>query len=264
MQRRESPLRGRDLSGNRSEPDNDSQRDGEGSKPPPHQSAQPVQVRALGYVSGHSARRGDPGLTQQAAAIDRFCAHREWRLVGLVRDVEPGKRLPRPALAHAIERLGSGEASCLVVAELKRLCPSVAELGEILKAVDQTGARLISLKPAIDTGSRAGRAALGVLISVSGWERERRAKMTSTARTKTPSPQTIEPKLKRQITRMRGAGMTLQAIADALNEAHVPTVRGGAKWRPSSVQAALGYKRPRPWGWTEPDSDEGTSHDQHQ
>ena len=25
----------------------------------------------------------------------------------------------------------------------------------------------------------------------------------------------------------------------------VPTIRGGAEWRPSSVQAAVGYKRPR-------------------
>jgi hypothetical protein len=38
--------------------------------------------------------------------------------------------------------------------------------------------------------------------------------------------------------------MTLQAIVDELNEAGVPTVRGGAKWRVSSVQAAIGYKRP--------------------
>jgi Recombinase len=43
---------------------------------------------------------------------------------------------------------------------------------------------------------------------------------------------------------MRAKGMTLQAIADALNEEGVPTLRGGAKWRPSSVQSATGYKRP--------------------
>ena len=43
---------------------------------------------------------------------------------------------------------------------------------------------------------------------------------------------------------MRSGGMSLQAIADALNEAGVPTLRGGARWRPSSVQAATGYKRP--------------------
>jgi hypothetical protein len=39
--------------------------------------------------------------------------------------------------------------------------------------------------------------------------------------------------------------MTLQAIADTLNREGVPTLRGGAEWRPSSVQAAAGYKRPR-------------------
>ena len=43
---------------------------------------------------------------------------------------------------------------------------------------------------------------------------------------------------------MRAANMTLQAIADQLNAEGVPTLRGGAKWRPSSVQAALGYRRP--------------------
>jgi hypothetical protein len=38
--------------------------------------------------------------------------------------------------------------------------------------------------------------------------------------------------------------MTLQAIADQLNAEGVPTLRGGAKWRPSSIQATLGYRRP--------------------
>jgi hypothetical protein len=44
---------------------------------------------------------------------------------------------------------------------------------------------------------------------------------------------------------MRAQGMTLQAIADRLNDEGVPTVRGGAKWRHSSVQAAAGYRRRR-------------------
>jgi hypothetical protein len=33
------------------------------------------------------------------------------------------------------------------------------------------------------------------------------------------------------------------SIADAPDEMGVPTVRRGAKWRPSSVQAATGYRR---------------------
>ena len=52
------------------------------------------------------------------------------------------------------------------------------------------------------------------------------------------------PTLRRRIAEMRTGGMTLQAIADTLNEEGVPTLRGGAQWRPSSVQAAAGYKRP--------------------
>ena len=38
--------------------------------------------------------------------------------------------------------------------------------------------------------------------------------------------------------------MSLRDIAERLNDDGVPTLRGGALWRPSSIQAALGYKRP--------------------
>jgi Recombinase len=48
------------------------------------------------------------------------------------------------------------------------------------------------------------------------------------------------PELQRRIARMRAEGMSLHAIADGLNEEGVPMVRGGAKWRPWSVQAAVG------------------------
>jgi hypothetical protein len=44
---------------------------------------------------------------------------------------------------------------------------------------------------------------------------------------------------------MREQGLSLQAIADRLNAEGVPTVRGGIMWRPSSVQCAAGYHRPR-------------------
>jgi hypothetical protein len=52
-----------------------------------------------------------------------------------------------------------------------------------------------------------------------------------------------DPGLSQRIAAMRAEGMTLQAIADRLNDEGVPTVRGGAKWRHSSVQAAAGYRR---------------------
>ena len=64
------------------------------------------------------------------------------------------------------------------------------------------------------------------------------------ARRKGPASVADHPELSERIAGMRGAGMTLQAIADQLNADGIPTVRGGAKWRPSSVQAAAGYRRP--------------------
>jgi hypothetical protein len=64
------------------------------------------------------------------------------------------------------------------------------------------------------------------------------------ARRKGPPGIADHPRLRERIARMRVEGMTLQAIADLLNAEGVPTVRGGAKWRPSSVQTAVGYQRP--------------------
>jgi DNA invertase Pin-like site-specific DNA recombinase len=205
-------------------------------------------VLALGYASGQGGPEAlDITLRRQTAAIDRFCAGRGWTLVEIVREVRPAARrsLGNPSLDYALDRLRGGEAGCLVVTELSQLSPSVAQLSGVLDALDEAGARLVALDPPIDTGTLYGRAALGVVRSMSRWERGRRAAMTSAARAKVTTLSVIDPELKRRIRRMRAVGLTLQAIADVLNEERVPTTRGGAVWRPSSVQAALGYRRPR-------------------
>jgi DNA invertase Pin-like site-specific DNA recombinase len=207
-------------------------------------------VEALGYLYVRApARVTDPQVRHQEEAVDEFCRRKGWDLVALLRDVEVGpKKGPgQPALINVIERLRTGQASCLVVAEVRQLCSSVAELGGILEAVEHAGARFVSLEPGFDTGTPIGRAIGRMLTSVSGWERARRLEMTSAARSKAAVAHAIPSDLRRRIVRMRSAGMTLQAIADQLDEDGVPTIRGGARWRPSSVQATLGYKRPRRW-----------------
>jgi DNA invertase Pin-like site-specific DNA recombinase len=215
------------------------------------QSRTDVRVSVLGYGSVRSpARIDDRDFARQEAIVAGFCQRRGWELVALLRDVEPRRirtAWGRPSLISAIERLGRGEADCLVAAELRRLCPSIAELGWVLEAIDEVNGRLVSLDPALDTGNPIGRAVARSLVSVSDWERRRRAEMTSAARSKIPVPGSMSSGLRRRIVRLRGAGLTLQAIADMLNEEGVPTARGGATWRPSSVQAAVGYKRPAPW-----------------
>jgi DNA invertase Pin-like site-specific DNA recombinase len=203
----------------------------------------------VGYVR-NDVPHGGFDVQRQAAVIMRLCARLDWQLVSLVYEGGPakGRALNRPGLGGAIQRLATGEVTCLVVTDLRNLYRSVADMGGVLEAIDRTGARMVSLKPLIDTGTEAGRVAAGVLGAVSAWERmqstERSRRGLAAAREQGALQPTIEPELKRRIARMRGAGMTLQAIVDELNATGVPTVRGGSMWRPSSVQAAIGYKRP--------------------
>ena len=205
---------------------------------------------ALGYVTV-PARGADAELRRQLAPIDALCRRRGWRLQEVARDVEQPRdeTQPRPGLAYALERLSRGQASCLIVAELVRLSRSAAELGRILDWFVQGQVRLLVLDVELDTGTSVGQLAAEALISVGAREREQRtseglvrasAKGGAVGR---PSVEDI-PALKKYIAALRSSGMTLQAIADRLNAEGVPTLRGGQKWRPSSVQAAAGYRRP--------------------
>jgi DNA invertase Pin-like site-specific DNA recombinase len=211
---------------------------------------EPAHVGALGYVSSAEGGPLDDGdIKEQTAALENLCVRRGWTLAALVHEVEPRRRRAfRPALSYAIERLSGDDVSCLVVTELGRLCRSVAGLHHVLVALERVDARLVSLYPEIDTGTEAGRDAARVLSAVSDWEGRRAAERSrrglDAARAQGTVKPSIPPPLKRQIERMRATGMTLQAIVDELNASGVPTVRGGAMWRVSSVQAAIGYKRP--------------------
>jgi peptidoglycan hydrolase-like protein with peptidoglycan-binding domain/DNA invertase Pin-like site-specific DNA recombinase len=215
----------------------------------------PSQMQVLGYVSVE--QNGDPGaggMREQAQSIDALCRHRGWQLLEVVRDVEAagGGSLKRPGLTYAVDRVARGEASCIVVSELSRLSNSVAELSRILEWLGRSGGRLVVLDVGLDTASDAGRIAANSLVRVGSWERrrvlERTRKGLAAARARRtaagqPAVEDI-PALKQRILDMRAEGLTLQGIADQLNEEGIPTLRGGQLWRPSSVQAALGYRRP--------------------
>lgn len=165
---------------------------------------------------------------------------------------ESGKDLRRPGLTRALEMISTGEASGIVAAKLDRITRSVLDFASLLPWFDEAGATLVALDLGIDTSTPGGRLVANVFASVAEWERD-----TIAARTKdglaalrakgsaVSRPAVADrPDLSRRISAMRRSGMTLQAIADTLNADGVPTVRGGAAWRVSSVQAAAGYQRP--------------------
>jgi DNA invertase Pin-like site-specific DNA recombinase len=188
-------------------------------------------------------------VRRQTAAIAAECERRKLAVLETVREhvPQPKSASRREGLGRALQKILDGEAQGLAVAELSQLGDSVSELGRVLEWFLSSDVRLIAASPSLDTEDAAGKLAVRAIIELSHWEHERLVERTRkgmrAAQRKGPPGVADQPQLQARIARMRAEGMTLQAIADRLNAEGVPTVRGGAKWRTSSVQTAAGYRR---------------------
>lgn len=81
-------------------------------------------MQVIGYVRVSTEEQGmsGAGLQAQRAAIRSECERRGWTLVAIAEDIgRSGKDLKRPGVQAALEALGAGQASALVVAKLDRL-----------------------------------------------------------------------------------------------------------------------------------------------
>ena len=145
------------------------------------------QVRALGYVSVPASEELQSAeFDAQLEAIDRYCEEQGWQLVEVVRDVDNGARdLERQGLLYALDKIGRGEASCIIVSELGRLSASAADLGGVLDRLARSDGRLVALDIGLDTASREGRVAAQALASVSMWEHDRARKGLAAAAART-------------------------------------------------------------------------------
>jgi DNA invertase Pin-like site-specific DNA recombinase len=221
------------------------------SPPQKAMDVEPVE-RAIGYVCVPSASNGE--LSQQTAAVTACCKERGLELMSVVHDVDSAGRDQRPSLAWALEQLANRQAEVLVVGRLRDLTSNVANLAPLLSWFDVEQRTLIAVDLRLDTSTEAGQLAAVAITGVGGWEHERISERTRRGLEAARSRGTAQgrtavadvPELQERIAAMREQGMTLQAIADVLNEEGVPTLRGGKEWRPSSVQAAVGYRRPPP------------------
>jgi DNA invertase Pin-like site-specific DNA recombinase len=214
----------------------------------------PLTRRALGYVC---LDEGTAGLPDRKAAIRKWCTSHGLELATVVHDDESnGDGRSRPSLRWALEQIATGQANLLVVARLRDLSTNVANLPPLLRWFTEPGRSLVALDLRLDTATDAGKLAAEALTGVGGWEHDRISARTrrglEAARSRGGGQGRTAvadvPELQERIAAMREQGMTLQAIADTLNEEGVPTLRGGAMWRPSSVQRATGYRRPSSQG----------------
>jgi hypothetical protein len=179
---------------------------------------------------GGAMAPGDPG-------------HRVIDGVEVIEVVDDGGGPARSGLTRALELIAAREAGVLVVAHLRDAASSLGELVRLIAWLEQAGADLIAADVRFDLGQAGARAAVAMLREVERWDREPHPARRPRGR---PGLSSVDPKFAQRLALLRERGLSLQAIAAALNAEGVPTPRGGAEWRPSSVQAALGYRRPRP------------------
>jgi DNA invertase Pin-like site-specific DNA recombinase/peptidoglycan hydrolase-like protein with peptidoglycan-binding domain len=209
--------------------------------------------RVIGYITVSADSRTSGG-DDSAAAIEAMCERCGWELLEIVRDRDIGVTLERPALGYALNRIAERQAAALVVTDLRRLSRSIVDLGALMAWFRDAQATLVALDLDINTSTRKGQQVASTIIALSAHKHERIAQRTrqgaaegrNGGRANGRPAVRHDPELLERIAGMRAANMTLQAIADRLNAEGVPTLRGGAQWRPSSIQSALGYRRPAP------------------
>jgi hypothetical protein len=125
--------------------------------------AAPDGPSAIGFASGRDATE----LELDAAAIEHACSERGWKLASMVREDASvaSNGHATPALALALDRLASGEASRLVTGRLDHLARSRANLGGVLDWCTRHGVELVAVDVGLDTSTRDGRLAARCLLA---------------------------------------------------------------------------------------------------
>lgn len=221
-------------------------------------------MKVIGYtrVSTDEQAQGGVSLEAQRAKLEQYAELYDLELVDIVVDAGvSAKNLNRDGLKSALAVLERGHAAGLLVAKLDRLTRSVRDLSDLLEKYFGTKYALLSVAEKVDTSSAAGRMILNIMATVSQWEREVIGERTSAAlQHKIAQGQHVgspglgfrmadgqlqadqaEGSIVERILGLREDGLTLQAIADTLNDEKIPTKRGG-RWHPSTVTYILSRK----------------------
>jgi len=206
-------------------------------------------MRVIGYVrvSSDEQAMSGAGLEAQRRAIVAECRRRGWQIVRVIEEAGySAKDFKRPGVQEAMRALAAGEANALVVAKLDRLSRSMLDFTAVMAKAQKQSWALVALDCAVDTTTPAGEAMAHVLATFAQFERRLIAERTKAALAvkkaqgvRLGRPASIPDKLAKRIVHMREKGMTLQAICATLNAEQVPTPRGGALWRPTSLRAVL-------------------------
>jgi peptidoglycan hydrolase-like protein with peptidoglycan-binding domain len=124
----------------------------------------------IGYVTVE--QRGTP-TGDSLFELESICDRAGWDLREIVHDDDTAAVLSRPGLTYALEQISDGRARGLVVGNVKRLAPSLSDLGALLEWFRDADAALIVPELNLDTASVQGDQIASTLITLSSWQRER-------------------------------------------------------------------------------------------
>jgi DNA invertase Pin-like site-specific DNA recombinase len=197
--------------------------------------------RLIGYARIAPREREDerPSLDIQRRGLENAARAGGWELVRVEEDVRSGRTLRRPGLRAALAACRAGEADGIAVARLDRLTYSLSDLAELVREAVDGGYTIVSLQPAVDIASDGGRAVGEVLAEAASWQPRAIATAGRALSGRPGRPSSTPAAVAQRIRDLRAQGMTLQAICDTLNRDGVPTPRGGAEWRPTSLRSVL-------------------------
>jgi DNA invertase Pin-like site-specific DNA recombinase len=198
-------------------------------------------------VSTTEQANSDAGLGAQRSAIRAAAKSRGWEIAAWLEDGGiSGSTLDRPGLTEALAMLERGEAGTLVVAKLDRLSRSLVDFASLMERGSRNGWALVALDLGVDTTSPAGEMLANVLASFAQYERRLIGQRTRDALAvkkaegvKLGRPRTLDPTTVDRILELRGAGLSLERIADLLTADGVPTAQGGARWYGATVSKVI-------------------------
>lgn len=205
-------------------------------------------MNVVAYLRVSTTEQADSGLglAAQRARIQDEATRKGWHVTWCVDEGYSGKATGRPGLTHALTLLATGKADALVVAKMDRLARSVLQASDVLETARKQKWSVLILDLGMDLGTPHGKAMAQMLAVFAELEREMIAQRTREALAAAKArgqrlgrPRETPDAVVAQVVALHDAGLTLRQVADALTAAAVPTTRGAAAWRASTVRRVL-------------------------
>lgn len=205
-----------------------------------------MNVVAYLRVSTDEQAASGLGMEAQRAKIEDEASRKGWHVTWCVDEGVSGKATNRPGLTEALHLLATGKASALVVAKMDRLARSVLQASDVLETARKQKWSVVILDLGMDLATPHGKAMAQMLAVFAELEREMIAQRTREALAAAKArgqrlgrPRTTPDAVVAQAVALSESGLSCNAVALALTASAVPTTRGAATWRASTVRRLL-------------------------